>query len=235
MFQITPRERLLSIGLTVAVGAWALYALAVKPASDRIRTLQRIIPEKQAELRDLQAKSAQYTALQNQSVQLRTKMGSQQSDFQVLPFLESVIERHELAKHVVTMERDTVQPQPDFSEVVVTIELHDVSLKQLIDFLSDIETPEAIVRIRSLHIRKDPSNEALLDSTAAISSPKLNHQGLTSQTAQWPTSRQTRGWRTLFHVAYPFLDSKLFLSTSRMIRRPFQSLHPQLSVIPPVI
>jgi type II secretory pathway component PulM len=176
MFQITPRERLLSVGLTVAVGVWTLYALAVKPASDRIRTLQRIIPEKQAELRDLQAKSAQYTALQNEVARLRTKMGSQQSDFQVLPFLESVIERQELAKHVVTMERDTAQPQPDFSEVVVTIELHEVSLKQLVDFLGDVATPEAVVRVPSLHIRKDPSNEALLDSTVAISSPKLSPQ-----------------------------------------------------------
>ena len=197
MIQITPRERLLSIGLTVAVGAWALYALAVKPASDRIRTLQRIIPEKQAELRDLQAKSAQYTALQNESVQLRTKMGSQQPDFQVLPFLESVIERHELAKHVVTMERDTVQPQPDFSEVVVTIELHEVSLKQLIDFLSDVKTPEAVVRVASLHIRKDPGNEALLNSTVAISSPKLSHQAVATPMVHdpgWQPTDRTTGY-----------------------------------------
>jgi type II secretory pathway component PulM len=184
MIQITKRERQLSLGLTAAVAVWALYALAIQPAGERIRTLQRIIPEKQAELRDLQAKSAQYAALQNQFVTLRTKLGPQQADFQVPQFLESVLERHKLTQHVVTMTPDTVQPRPDFSEVVVTIELHEVSLAQLVDFLSDVETPEAVVRIGTLHIRKNPANAALLDSTVAVSNPRLSPQVPAAQTVQ---------------------------------------------------
>ena len=182
--QITQRERLLSIGLAVAIGAWALYALAVRPACDRIRTLQRIIPEKQTQLQDLQAKSAQYTALRNDFVQRRANLASQDPNFQLPPFLETKIERHKLARHVVTMEPDHRQIQPDYSEVVVTIELHDVSLKQLVDFLSDVETSTSIVRIGSLHIRKNPHNEALLDSTVGVYSPLLSRSALASRAAQ---------------------------------------------------
>jgi type II secretory pathway component PulM len=184
MIQITPRERLLSIGLTVAVAAWAWYALAVKPARDRIRTLQRTIPEKQAQLQELQARSAQYAALRNDLTRLRATMASQEPDFQLPPFLETKIERHQLARHVVKMEPDTLQLQADFSEVVVTLELRGVSLQQLIDFLSDLETSESVVRVGRLHLRKDPNNEALLDSTVAVSSPKLSRPALATQTAQ---------------------------------------------------
>jgi type II secretory pathway component PulM len=182
MMQITKREWLLSVGLTVALAAWALYALAIRPASDRIRTLQRVIPEKQAELRELQAKSTQYMALRNEFAHARTQMASQEPDFQLLPFLETLIDRHKLAGHVVTMERDTLQPQPDYSEVVVTIELHAVSLKQLIDFLGAVETSTSVVRVGTLHIRKDPKNEALLDSTVGISNPKIGQPALAIQT-----------------------------------------------------
>jgi type II secretory pathway component PulM len=182
MMQVTPRERRLSLGLIVVLAAWALYALAVRPACDRIRTLQRIIPEKQAQLRQLQTQSAQYTALRNESAQRQTQMTSPGSDFQLLPFLETLVERHKLTKHVVTMEPDARQSQPGYAEAVA-IELHDISLKQLIDFLSAVQTSESTVRVGSLHIRKNPNNEALLDSTVGISSPKLSHPALATQTA----------------------------------------------------
>ena len=184
MMQITKRERLLAVGLTVAVGAWAVYALAIRPATDRIRTLQRIIPEKQAQLRELQDKSARYKDLRNDLVQARAKMASQDPNFEITRFLETMIDQHKLTKHVVTMSPDTLQPQTDYSETVVTIELHDISLKQLVDFLSAVETSKSIVRVGRLHIRKDPKNEALLDSTVGICSPKLGPPALATQTAR---------------------------------------------------
>jgi type II secretory pathway component PulM len=182
MMHVTPRERLLSIGLMVVLAAWALYALAVKPARDRIRTLQRIAPEKQAQLRQLQTQSAQYTALRNELAQRQTKTASPGPDFQLLPFLESLVERHKLTKNVATMEPDTRQPQPGYAEAV-TIELRDISLKQLIDFLNAVQTSETMVQVGSLYIRKNPHNEALLDSTVGISSPKLGPPALAAHTA----------------------------------------------------
>jgi type II secretory pathway component PulM len=183
MMQLTPRERRLAVGLAIGVGAWALYAVAIHPATDRIRTLQRIIPEKQTELRDLQAKSVQYTALRNEFAQARTKLTSQEADFDLLPFLDTTIQRHKLDKHVSRMESDTVQPQPDYSETVVTIDLHDISLKQLIDFLSAVETSKSIVRVGTLHIRKSDKSDTLLDSTVGICSPKLGPSALATHTS----------------------------------------------------
>ena len=182
MIQVTSRERLLSIGLVVVLAAWALYALAVKPARDRIRTLQRIVPEKQAQLRQLQTQSAQYTALRDELAQRQTKTASPGADFQLLSFLESLVERHKLVKNVVTMELDTRQLQPGSAEAA-TIELRDVSLKQLIDFLSAVQISEPAVQVGSLYIRKNPNNERRLDSTVGISSPKLGPPALAAHTA----------------------------------------------------
>ena len=178
MIQVTSRERLLSIGLIVVLATWGAYTLAVRPACDRIRTLQRIIPEKQAQLRQLQTQSAEYTALRNEFARQKTEMTSPGPDFQLLSFLETLVERHKLRKHVVTMEQDTRQ-----STETVAIELHDISLRQLIDFLVAVQTSESAVRVGSLHIRKNPNNEALLDSTVGISSPRLGHPALATHTA----------------------------------------------------
>ena len=174
MMQITRRERLLSVGLAAAIAVWALYALAIKPARSRIRTLQRVIPEKRAQLLEMQARSQEYVALQERFRTLRAKMASQERDFQLLPYLEAMIERHKLAGNVVTMQGDILRPQGDHAEVVVTIELQDVSLRQLVDFLTAVEASEAVIQVGSLHIRKDATNEMLLDSTVGIYSPKLD-------------------------------------------------------------
>jgi type II secretory pathway component PulM len=178
MIQVTPRERLLSVGLIVVLAAWGLYALAVRPTCERIRTLQRIIPEKQAQLRRLQTQSAQYAALRNEFARQQTEVTSPGPDFQLLPFLETLVERHRLAKYVVTMEPDTRQPAE-----TVALELRDISLKQLIDFLIAVQTSESSVRVGSLHIRKNPDNEALLDSTVGISSLGFSRPALATDTA----------------------------------------------------
>jgi hypothetical protein len=181
MMQITKRERFLAVGLTGVVAFLALYAWAIRPARDRIHTLERVIPEKQAQLRDLQTKSTQYLSLRNEFAQAKTRLASQDLDFELLPFLETTIERHQLAKHVAKMEPDTLRPQAENAEVVVTIELHEISLKQLVDFLSDVETSESVVHIGSLHISKNPKSDTLLDSTVGVCSPKFGPPAVATQ------------------------------------------------------
>ncbi len=51
--------------------------------------------------------------------------------------------------------------------------MQDIALKQLISFLTAVETTDAVVRVGSLHIRKDATNDALLDSTVEIYSPRV--------------------------------------------------------------
>lgn len=178
MIHVTPRERLLSIGLIVVLAAWASYALAVKPACERIGTLQRLIPEKQAQLRQLQALSARYTRLRNERARQQTEAATPGPDLRLLPFLETLVERHKLTGHVVTMESEPAQ-----GAETVAIEMRDISLRQLVDFLIAVQTSESAVRVGSLHIRKNPNNEALLDSTVSISSLRLSRPALARHTA----------------------------------------------------
>jgi hypothetical protein len=85
--------------------------------------------------------------------------------------------------HVTKMQPGTVQVRPDYSETVVTIEMQDIAPRQLIAFLTAVETAEAVVRVGSLHFRKDATNDALLDATVEIYSPRLT---TATQVAQVP-------------------------------------------------
>jgi len=173
MVALTTRERLLAVGLTATVGVWLLYAVAIKPTCRRIRTLERVIPEKQAELHTLQAKSIEYVALHKDFEDSRTRAGAQDPNFQLLPYLEKLIKRHGLDKNIAAdMAPHTVEVEPGYSETVVRIELQGISLKQLVGLLKEIEASAACAQIGSLHIHRDPEVETLLDSTVEIHSPQ---------------------------------------------------------------
>jgi type II secretory pathway component PulM len=182
MMPFTPRERWLSIGLTLALGVWALYALALRPAGDRIRTLERLVPQQQTQLRDLQAKSLQYTQLHEELAHARARIASEDPNFEVLPFLEKLIDRQKLTSHLVTMNPEPLQPQA--GELTVTLELKEISWRELIDLLRAVETAQSAVRVGSLHLRKSAKNEALLDSTVGICSPKFDPSALATQTTR---------------------------------------------------
>jgi hypothetical protein len=175
MMQLTRRERRLGIGM-IAVGAvWSLYGFVLQPMRDRIDTLRRIIPEKRSELREVQALSDRYLTLRQDVEATQARVAAQDSDFQLLPFLESLIEQHQLTPYVATMKPDTLTPQPGYSETVVEIGLEGIALGQLVRFLEAVETSGVLAQVGTLHIRKSAQSTTQLNSTIQISSPRVNH------------------------------------------------------------
>jgi UTP-glucose-1-phosphate uridylyltransferase len=184
MIQLTRRERRLGIGM-IAVGAvWSLYGFVIQPVRDRIDTLRRIIPEKQNELREVQTLSDTYVSLRQEIETMQNRMADQDSDFQLLPFLEALIEQHQLTPYVVTMKRDTLPSQPGYSETLVEIGLEGIALKQLVNFLEAVETSGVLAQVGTLHIRKDAGDRMLLSSTIQIHSPRLSHNAVAADLPQ---------------------------------------------------
>jgi type II secretory pathway component PulM len=183
MIALTKRERWLALGVVAAISASSLYAVVIRPTSYRLQTLERIIPEKQSELHALEAKSVEYTALCKSFQDFRAKAAAQDPNFELLPYLETLVEKHGLDKNLVNMTPEALQLQPDYSETVVRIELDGVSLKQLVGFLKEIETSQVCAQVGSLHIRKNPTSDALLDSTVEIHGPQPGRRDI-PQTAK---------------------------------------------------
>ena len=173
MIQLTRRERRLGIGMAAVIVVWSAYGFVIQPMRDRIQTLQRTIPTKQAELQDIQAKSRRYLRLREEVEDARARMAGQDAEFQLLPFLESLIERHNLTPYLVTMEPGASLSQPGYSEAIVDIGLEGIRLGQLVEFLDLVETSGALLHIGSLTVRKGAVNEALLTATVQISNPQL--------------------------------------------------------------
>ena len=173
MIRLTRREKLLAIALAIFAGGWGLFAIAVKPSLERTRTLRLVISEKQDELVKLRSTSDEYISLRDNLDNVRTKVASQEKGFELLPFLETMIREHGLSKKVATMKQRVLPLGANHSETVVEVRLENLTLKQLIDFLRNIESSKVLARTKSLYIKKNLTNTEMLDSVVEIHNPKL--------------------------------------------------------------
>ena len=172
--RLMQREKLLVIAVVVSAVLWMLFRLGVKPALARIETLNRVIPEKQHELTQLRTKSKEYISLHESLNDLRKHMASQDQAVELLPFLESLMQECGLSENAAAMDRNVLQLDQDYQETIVEIRLENVTLTQLVDFLSKIEdSSHVLAKTKSLHIRRNPTNTDLLGSVIEIHSPKL--------------------------------------------------------------
>jgi len=171
--RLTHREYWLAAGLVALVAAWAFYAVGVGPALERIDTLNRVIPEKQSELEKLRLKTSEYIALHDSIKDLRTKIALQEETFELLPYAESLVQECGLTKNVVTMKQQTSQLETNYHETVVEIEMENLTLRQIFDFLQKIQSSKALARTKTLHIKRNLTNADLLDSVVEIRNLKL--------------------------------------------------------------
>lgn len=176
MIRLTHRERWLVTGVAALVAGWALFVSVIRPAIERIETLNRIIPEKQREFEELRTKSAQYVALRTKLGNLKKETASGEKGFELLPFLESITHESGLARKVATMKQEVSLLNPDYHEIIVEVRLENLTLEQLVEFLLKIRSSKHFLRIKSLYAKKHATNPNLLDTVMQVSTLKLNKQ-----------------------------------------------------------
>ena len=174
MIRLARREKLLAAGLVIFIASWSLFTVAVKPALARIETLDRVIPENRQELEKVRALSKKYILMSSRLDNLHTNIASRKENFELLPFLESLIEECGLAKNLDIMKRDVLQIDSNYSETIVEVRLESLSLGELVDFLHKIKSSQVRARMKSIYIKRNTANENLLDSVVEIRSAELS-------------------------------------------------------------
>ncbi|MBN2139098.1 MAG: type II secretion system protein M [Sedimentisphaerales bacterium] len=171
--RLTKREKKFAAFLAIFAAAWLLFSSVINPARDRIATLERVIPQKQDELRKLSAAAAQYNSLTADLKKLRQSIDAQPENFELLPFLESIIKQTGLDKNLAKMEQRPIPLGTEYAQTVVEVELHALALADIVNFIRKVESSEYLIRTRTIYMKKSRTNGSLLDSVIEIHNPKL--------------------------------------------------------------
>ena len=172
MVGLRPREKTLAIGLAALAAGLGVYGLLIKPGLARVHTLQRVIPEKQQELRDLAAKTRRITILASQLAAARQGVDSRPA-VEFLPTVESVIGKQRLGAHLTAIKELTPASGAGQGQAAVEVVLQDLSFRQAIDLFQAIQAAISSVRIDSLHLSRDAQEPGLLDATFTLRRPQV--------------------------------------------------------------
>ncbi|MCD6416283.1 MAG: type II secretion system protein M [Planctomycetes bacterium] len=174
--QLMRREKLMLVILALLIALVAAYQARVKPAIERVATLERVLGPKNESLSALRARSAEYLALKDEIGRIREKIQKQTRDFDILSFIEDVGKKCGLSENIVYMNLETAPINDTYVGVSVEVKMENVALQEVTEFLLRLRSTEAMIGVKSLRI-KLAREGGLLDVVAQVSTLSLTEAG----------------------------------------------------------
>ncbi|RMF86667.1 MAG: hypothetical protein D6736_14580 [Nitrospinota bacterium] len=167
--QLAPREKMMVIGGGIVILALLFYLFVLAPAMERMQVLDRLIQAAEQELQEMKMLQNTYRAQQQVLNDINARLSKRQKNFAIFSFLEDLARRSGLKNNIVYMKPSVTTPSEFYRESSVELKVEGVTLKQLIQYLYQIESSPHLLKIRRLHIKPRSSNRNLLDVTFQVS------------------------------------------------------------------
>ena len=167
--RLSPRERWI-LGGGIGLGLLLLlYFMLIGPFWDRMVILDRLIPQKEKELREFAALKGEYLAM-SQGIQEIERRLPATNQFSPLSFLEETATRNQIRPNIAYIRPLAPQVHDPYREIPVEVKVENVTLARIIPFLSAVENAPYPVRIKRLAMKTRFSDPTLMDVTFLVSS-----------------------------------------------------------------
>jgi len=159
------REQLvLGWGVVIAVGL-LLYMAAIDPLVQKMAMLDRLIPQKQKELEQLNRLREDYGRLKGR---VDEDVRSLATDFSLSTFVEKTVLERMGKSHLAGIKPLPDLPFENYQEVAVEVRLEQVTLGQLVAFLSGLEQAPQRLRAKRLEVKSRFNEPDLLDAAITV-------------------------------------------------------------------
>lgn len=153
MIRINPRDKRTLIAGGCVTAALLVYLLVVSPYMKAMELLDRRNTRKTDELREVLALQSEYFRLKEKTRILEDMVRSTPG-FSLLSFLENLAAKNEIKKQIAYMKPLTTPGNEKYRESSVEMKLESINLKQLVDYLYQIEQSAQPIRIKRINIAK---------------------------------------------------------------------------------
>jgi len=178
MIRINPREKRTLVAGGCVVVALLLYLLVISPYMSAMELLDRQIGKKTQELKEVVALQKEYERLKEKT-RILEEMIRLTPGFSLLSFLENLATKNQIKTQIAYMRPLTTPGNERYKESSVEMKLEGITLKQLVDYLYQIEQSAQPIRIKRLNLAKK-KGEGYLDVTLQASTfePRRVESGL---------------------------------------------------------
>jgi general secretion pathway protein M len=166
--QLAKREKYL-IALAVVVIVFAvLIQLVVVPIMDSRERMQSGVAAKEKNLQEIVRLSYEYQVLKQGSETLSQRLSSRPTNFTLFSFLEKAAGEAGVKNNIKYMKPSASTGKGPFKESLVEMKLETITLKQMVEYLKLIESPDDIVSIKRISIQTNKKEEQYLDAILQV-------------------------------------------------------------------
>jgi general secretion pathway protein M len=152
--QLTKSQKYTVIAGIVFVGAVLLNQLAIDPYFEARQKVRSAIVAGEKALRELSVLGAEYGVLRARSEKIKRLIERRPPGFSLFSYLEKQAEQAAVKTNIRSINPFKSSATGGYEETAVEMKLDKVTMKQLVDFLYFVESPEEMVRIKKASIYK---------------------------------------------------------------------------------
>lgn len=166
--QLTAREKM-AVGF--AGGALVLFVLLqflVFPLVDKRARLVKGLVAKERAIKEMRSMQEHFRALSSQSGSIVETLARREQGFSLFSFLEQRAADSAVKDQIAHMRPSESAQGELFQQGRVEMKLQAVSLRQLVDFVQQVEAPELLVGIDKITIQENGKEQGTLDVTLQL-------------------------------------------------------------------
>jgi general secretion pathway protein M len=152
--QLTKSQKYIVMAGLMFVGAALFIQFAVVPYFEARQKVRSAIVANEKALQELSVLGAEYGVLRQRSEEIKRLIERRPPGFALFSYLEKRAGEAAVKTNIRSMNPLKSSPAGIYEETAVEMKLDKLTMKQLVDFLYRVESPEEMVRIRRASILK---------------------------------------------------------------------------------
>lgn len=168
MMNLARREKYFISAAVLLIAIFFLFEFFLFPFFEARRRTQRGVTAKENGLKEIVRLSSIYSRYQRSSQGLKHILATRKKDFTLFSFLESKAGDAGIKTYIKYIKPSISEGSGRYKESMVEMKLQEITLNQLVNYLSRIESPENAVGLKRISIKKNKKKSGYLDAVLQI-------------------------------------------------------------------
>jgi general secretion pathway protein M len=161
-FRLTKREKYYVFTGVSFIVIFLIIQFGLFPLLQAKARIKRSVQVNEKALTEIISLSSEYRMLRKNTQDIQKVLALRKKDFALFSFLEKQAGRAGVKANIKYMKPSTSTIAGPYKESSVEMKLEEITLKQIVNYLYFVESPEYLVRIKRLSIKQSKGNPEFL-------------------------------------------------------------------------
>jgi len=168
---LSQREQKLIIGAGLVLIVLGLY-LGIDTIISNYSAFDNKIALSKEELKKIDLLRSQHLETKQKLDAVKTQLKNMPKDFSVISFIEKLADQENIRENIGSQKPKTMPLNDDYEESSVEIQMNNINLDRLVNFIHKIENSDHLLKVKQLRMKTKYNDRDLLSVTMQVTTYK---------------------------------------------------------------